>query len=104
MVTVLLSRSQQCLNPFTIFPVKETFETGLLRHISNNVFRSALFWKEISYEGHLFFENILNLMQISKMQEKIHKKVFVFEKIASELVALNCLSSEENTCHQQSMC
>ena len=38
------------------------------------------------------------------MQEKIEKKLFVFEIIASELVALNCLFSEENTCHQQSMC
>ena len=38
------------------------------------------------------------------MQEKIQKKLFVFEIIASELVPLNCLSSEENTGHQQSMC
>ena len=30
-------------------------------------------------------------MQISKMQEKIQKKLFVFEIIASKLVALNCL-------------
>ena len=30
-------------------------------------------------------------MQISKMQEKIDKKLFVFEIIASKLVALNCL-------------
>ena len=30
-------------------------------------------------------------MQISKMQEKIQKKLFAFEKIASKLVALNCL-------------
>ena len=30
-------------------------------------------------------------MSISKMQEKIEKKLFVFEIIASELVALNCL-------------
>ena len=30
-------------------------------------------------------------MQISKMQEKIDKKLFVFETIALELVALNCL-------------
>ena len=30
-------------------------------------------------------------MQISKMQEKINKKLFVFEIIASKLVALNCL-------------
>ena len=37
------------------------------------------------------------------MQEKIEKKFFVFEIIESELVALNCLYSEENACHQQSM-
>ena len=30
-------------------------------------------------------------MQISKMQEKIEKKLFVFEIVSSELVALNCL-------------
>ena len=30
-------------------------------------------------------------MKISKMQEKIDKKLFVFETIALELVALNCL-------------
>ena len=30
-------------------------------------------------------------MKISKMQEKIDKKLFVFETIMSELVALNCL-------------
>ena len=38
------------------------------------------------------------------MQKKYQKKLFVFEIMASALVALNCLSSEENTCHQQSMC
>ena len=43
-------------------------------------------------------------MHISKMQEKIDKKVFVFKIIASELVALNCLYEQEITCHQQSMC
>ena len=43
-------------------------------------------------------------MQISEMQEKIEKKLLVFEIIASELVALNCLYEEENTCHRQSMC
>ena len=30
-------------------------------------------------------------MRISKMQEKIEEKFSVFEIIASELVALNCL-------------
>ena len=42
-------------------------------------------------------------MQIWKVQEKIEEKLFVFEITSSELVALNCLYSEENTCHQQSM-
>ena len=30
-------------------------------------------------------------MQISKIEEKIEKKLFVFAIISSELVALNCL-------------
>ena len=30
-------------------------------------------------------------MHISKMQDKIEKKRFVFEIIASKLIALNCL-------------
>ena len=91
MVTVLLSRLQQCLNPFILLPVKGSFETGLIGHISSHVFRSAEFPKEISYEAYLFFENVLNFMQISKMEQKIEKNDCVFEIIASELVALNCL-------------
>ena len=43
-------------------------------------------------------------MSISEMEEKIQKKLFVFEIIASELVALNCLCKKEDTGHQQSMC
>ena len=30
-------------------------------------------------------------MQISKIQDKIEKKLFVFEIIASKLIVLNCL-------------
>ena len=104
MVTVLLSRLQHCLNPFAMLPVKGSFETGLFAHISSHVFRSGEFRKEISYDAYLFFGTVLNLMQIWKTQQKIDKNLFVFEIIASELVALNCLYSEENTCHQQSMC
>ena len=33
------------------------------------------------------------------MQKKIPKKFFVFEIIACELVALNCLNSADNVCH-----
>ena len=104
MVTVLLARSEQCLDPFTMLLVNGSFETGLFGHISNHVFRSPQFQKEISCEGHLFFEKFLNLMQISKMPKKNWKKLSVFETISSELVALNCLYYEENTSYQQSMC
>ena len=38
-----------------------------------------------------FLENVENLTEMSKMQEKMKEKLFVFEIIASELVALNCL-------------
>ena len=78
MVTVLLSRLQQCLNPFILLPVKGSFETGLIGHISSHVFRSAEFPKEISYEAYLFFESVLNFMQISKMEQKIEKNAFCF--------------------------
>ena len=78
MVTVLLSRLQQCLNQFTMLPVKGSFELGLFGHISSHVFRSAYFWKDLRYEGHLSFENVQNLMQISKMQQKIDEKFFFF--------------------------
>ena len=38
------------------------------------------------------------------MERKIDKKSSVFEIIASELVALNCLHKEDNTCDSQPMC
>ena len=38
------------------------------------------------------------------MQQKIQKKFFLFETIASELVTLNCLYKEENTWHRHSVC
>ena len=38
------------------------------------------------------------------MQRKIDQKSFVSDIIVSELVALNGLYEEGNTCHRQSMC
>ena len=38
------------------------------------------------------------------MQKKISKKFLVSEIIASEMVAVNCLYYEGNTCHGKSMC
>ena len=37
------------------------------------------------------------------MEKKMQKKFFVFERITSEFVALNCLYQEENTCHRHSV-
>ena len=38
------------------------------------------------------------------MQQKIEKKFFVSEIIASELVSLNCPYDEQDTFHRQSVC
>ena len=38
------------------------------------------------------------------MKKKIEKYFVIFEIIASEFVALNCLYQEENTCHRHSVC
>ena len=37
------------------------------------------------------------------MQKKIQKKLLVSEIIASEMVPVNCLYYERNTCHGKSM-
>ena len=38
------------------------------------------------------------------MQNKIDKRFFIFGKIASELVPLNCFYEADNACHRHSMC
>ena len=38
------------------------------------------------------------------MQKTIEKNLSISHTNASELVALNCLCEEGNTCHRQSMC
>ena len=40
----------------------------------------------------MFFENVQNLIETSKMEKKIEKKFFLLEINASELAALKCLS------------
>ena len=40
----------------------------------------------------------------NKTKKKKKRKVFVFEIIASEVVALNCLYSADNVCLQQPIC
>ena len=67
-------------------------EVGLFRHLSHHLFRSPYYPKSVGYEGHLFLENVQNLIQISVIERNIKKNSFVSEIIVSELVALNCLS------------
>ena len=38
------------------------------------------------------------------MQNKIKKNFFIFQIVASELVALNCLYYADNACHRHSIC
>ena len=94
---------EQCLHPFAMLSVEEAPETRLFSHISKVVFPSPKIRKNISNEGHPFLENVKNLIKILKMQKKIEKKFFVFEIIASELIALNCLYMGDNACYRQSM-
>ena len=58
--------------------VEQCSESGLFRHLSNHRPRSPLFQKYIRYEGHLSFQNVQNLMCISRIEEKIQKKFLVF--------------------------
>ena len=91
MVKVLSFIFQQCFGLFPMVVFEGSSETGLFTHSTNHVFWSPLPRKYISYEGHLFSENVKHMRYISKMQKKIDKKFFLFERIASELVALNSL-------------
>ena len=91
MLKVLWFRFKKSLDLFTMLLFEGCSETGLFRHLSNHCFLSLQFPKYISYEGHLFFQNVQNLIFISKMQKKIEKIFFLLEIIASELVALNSL-------------
>ena len=47
-----------------------------------------------------FFQNVLNLMHISEMQETIQKMSFVFELMALQVVAPNSACYDLNTCHR----
>ena len=51
-----------------------------------------------------FLKMFLIQTRFGKIKKKIEKKFFVFEIIASEFVALNCLYQEANTGHRYSVC
>ena len=103
MIQVPLCRFQQSLGPFPMFflkrPLKRHFtDIYLLTFFGDGNLGNTSAMKVI-----FFFENVQNLIYISKMQRKIEKMSFVSEIIVSELVALNFLYKEENTSLRQSM-
>ena len=71
--------------------VEESSQTGLFRHLSNHVFGVRNFENKKAMRVIFFFHDNENFSMISKMQQKIKKKFFLFEIIASELVSLNSL-------------
>ena len=60
MVKVLSFGFEQCFGPFTMFFVEVSPERGLFRHLSNHVCWSPYVQKDISYDGHVFFDNVKN--------------------------------------------
>ena len=103
MVKLLSFRLQQCSNPFVTLSFEAFSETWLFRHLSNDGFLSPKFREYMTYEGHSLLENVWNLIEIFKKQKNNGENVFVFETIASELVALNCLYQAGNAGLRQSM-
>ena len=63
-------------------------ERRLFRTLSNHVFGVRNFGNTKYMSVIFFFQNIQNLIYISKMETKIQKNLFVSEIIASELVSL----------------
>ena len=93
MAKVLPLRFQQCFGSFTMLLDKGSSKTRLLRHLSNHFFGIPLVQKYISYEGQSFFLKMFKIESgFPKCANKIRTKSFVSEILASEDVAINCLS------------
>ena len=53
---------QQCFGPFAMLLAEGSFETKLFRNFPHHVFRILYVQKYISYEDHLFFQKVRNLL------------------------------------------
>ena len=82
---------QECLAKFIMLLVGGSHETGLFRNLCIYVFRVRNFQNKKSMRVIFFFKIFKIFIEISKMRQKIEKKVFPSEKIGSEWVLLNCL-------------
>ena len=65
------------LRSLTAFLVEVSSQARVFRHLFLQVFRSSQFLKKITYDGHLFIENVQNLIGLSKMQKQIENIFFV---------------------------
>ena len=83
MVKVVCFRFLQCLMPLTCCLSKGSLKPKFLEIFLSAFFGPRNFGKYISYESHLFFENVENLTIVSKMQKQIEKMFSVCEIIAS---------------------
>ena len=88
---VLLCKFQQCFGAFTMLLSERSLETVLFRLDVTMFFGVPNFGNTSAMRAILFFENVINLKEILKISQKIPKKFFVFDIIASGLVALKCL-------------
>ena len=86
---LLRCRWQQCFGLSNMMTVHKCSETGFFNHLNYHAFWSLYLRKHISYQAHLFFQNVQNLMKISKIQKRIQKIFLVSEITAFKLVALN---------------
>ena len=91
MVKVLPCKFPQCFGAFTMLLFGGTLKWDFLDIDATMFFGVCNLGNTLAMRVIFFFENVQNSSYISKMQQKIQHKVFVFEVIASKLVALNCL-------------
>ena len=91
MIKVLWCRFQQCLDTFTILLVEGCSETGLFRHLFIHLFRVRNFGNTKPVRVIFFFSKHSKFNLDFKNAAKNWEKVFVFERIPSELVSLNFL-------------
>ena len=91
MIKVLWCRFQPCLGTFTIFFVEAYYERGLFRHIYLTTFLESVLSKIQNLWQVSFFSKCLGLNLDFKNAAITDKMFNVSEKIASELVSLNCL-------------
>ena len=56
------SAAVKFLGLFNVLTVEARSETKLVRYLTNHFFGSLQFQKKITYEGHLFFQSVQNLM------------------------------------------